>query len=614
MVTPCKPLTVFFCLLGLWLGSGVLEAAEIQVRASRDPVVQSESFALIFSTAESPDAEPDFSPLAKEFEILDQGKSSNFQFLNGHKSHSITWRLELMPKRSGEIVIPVISFGKDHSTPLTVNILPAGGQTTRKNRSEQTESGLLVEAEVSNPAPHLLEQLLLTVRFLNAVPIAGASMPDPTLESGDAIIEKLGADQAYERERQGERYLVSERRYALFPQRSGPLVIAAIPVTVQLPGQGGGSNLLKELLNDPFFKNLPLGPGRPGRTIRLATEPIRLETKPQPANWQGAWLPAHRLILEEKWNPDPPRFQVGEPITRTLTLIADGLTSAHLADIPLKNPDGIKLYPDRPLLENQKEHTGIIGKRQEKIALIPTAPGEVTLPAIEIPWWNIDRQQPDTARLPERRVTVLPAPASATGPSSTPAPAPAVNSAVTPPVPAADAPLPAGAEPTRQPAPPVAATTPAPPPPDAATAGIWPWVALALGTGWLGTGLLWWYRMYRQRTIKVTSTPVGKPDETLPVSRETEEALQRACRNHDPVAARTALMALPDWMRSTALVAEMARLNAALYGRTPSSWHGESLWAAYRSVRDAHPRASRMRFPTVPTSPTSPTLPPLYPS
>ncbi|MBF0190210.1 MAG: protein BatD [Magnetococcales bacterium] len=619
MVTPFKKPAALIGLLA-WILTFPLWAAEIQVRASREPVVQAESFSLIFSTADNPDGDPDFTPLSKDFEILDQGKSTNFQFINGHKSHSVTWTLELMPKHSGAVTIPPLAFGKDRSIPLTLNILPAKDPSATANPTPGDHPELLVEAETSNPTPYRLEQTLLTVRFLNAIPISGASMPEPRISSGDGVIEKLGNDQAYETERHGRRYLASERRYALFPQRSGPLTIDPIPVTVQLPGQGGNT-LLKEFFNDPFIKNLPLGPGRPGQSVRLATQTIHLEAKAQPSSWprSNAWLPAHRIMLTEKWSPDPPVFQVGEPVTRTLTLMADGLSAAQLEEIALQNPEGIKLYPDRPVLENQKEATGIIGKRIHTLALIPTTPGEHRLPAIELPWWNTDQQRQEVARLPERRITVLPAPGTATRPPESqtqPAPQPVPNPESRSVDPASGnrsaAATPETATPaTPDRAPPAGATPPAdasaPPTTAHLPTGTWPWVALVAGLGWMITGLLWW------RGARRRQPPAAPPDNTRKAAgateaRQAEARLRAACLANDPQAARAALalLTLPE-PTPMELADALGQLHATLYGPTPSPWPGERLWTAWQAARA--PGAPASPSPTHP-----PILPPLYPS
>ncbi|MEO5347283.1 MAG: BatD family protein [Magnetococcus sp. YQC-9] len=614
-----------------------LQAADIQVRASRDPLIVGESFALIFSSAESPDGEPDFSPLSREFEILDQGKSNNFQFINGQKSHSVTWTLELMPKRSGEIAIPAIAFGRTRSTPIRLNVLPANARP-QTNGSARDDNDLLLEAEWSNRSPVVQEQIILTLRFLNAVPIAKAAMQEPKVTTGEALIEKLGEDQAFETTRNNRRYVVTERRYAIMPQKSGILTVDPIPLTVQLPGSGPGSSLLQEFFNDPFIKNLPLGPGRAGRTVSLSTEAVQIDVKPPPSAWRGGhWLALHRLELSEKWQPEPHRFQVGEPVTRTLTLQADGATAAQLPDLRLIFPDGVKSYPDKPQLEDQKLVTGIIGKSTTKVALIPSAPGEIVLPALEIPWWNIDKARLEVARVPERRIMVLPsagtpAPshhAAATTPGSrSAADAPASNSAADAP-PGSSATGPTGTIST-PPAKPEdgakteqqnnASATPAPLaspgaaaalPPSPSTpvptdlssvrsAGFWPWLTLFLTSGWLATLGAWWYQSQKRRAQRTG----GDAQRTAAdATRATLEALRHACEANDPKAAHTALL---NYERADAplLMDAIHALQNVLYGRVPTPWQGQTLWQALQADR-SHVAASHEK---------SDILPPLYPT
>ena len=121
------------------------------------------------------------------------------------------------------------------------------------------------------------------------------------------------------------------------------------------------------------------------------------------------WLPANDLSLTESWSQTPPNFVVGEPITRTLTLKADGLTAAQLPSMAMGDSNNFKAYPDQPRLNDKIGSAGISGTRQEKIALIPTRAGEITLPAIEIEWWNLNGKQMEVAKLPARVVTVAPA-------------------------------------------------------------------------------------------------------------------------------------------------------------------------------------------------------------
>jgi len=54
------------------------------------------------------------------------------------------------------------------------------------------------------------------------------------------------------------------------------------------------------------------------------------------------------------------------------------------------------------------EPGGIRGVRKDQYALIGVTAGTVLLPALEVPWWNVETGEWQVARLPERSITVLP--------------------------------------------------------------------------------------------------------------------------------------------------------------------------------------------------------------
>ncbi|MBF0181490.1 MAG: protein BatD [Magnetococcales bacterium] len=552
-----------------------LMAMEIQVRASRNPVALSESFTLTFEARDGVDGDPDFSPLEKEFDILGRNQSSSFQFINGARSQSVTWSLELMAKREGTLTIPAIAFGKERSAPLSITVrnAPPGPPDQAGGDPE----GVLLEVEAASRNPHVQEQVILTIRFLRAVEILNASLTEPRLSSGDGVLEKLGEDRNIDVTRGSRRYRAIERSYALFPQSSGKMVLGPVTLTAQLPGQGGSA--LNDFLNTPFFANIPQGLGRPGRTVRVASQPIEWTIQPARSDFAGQWLPARRLLLSEKWSPDPPALRAGEPVTRILTLQADGLTAAQLPALPDRIPDGWRAYPDRPALEDLKSESGVVGKRMEKIALIPNAPGSYRLPALEIPWWNTETRSREIARLPEREVTVSPAP------QPTPSPAPVAGSPRddAPATPVVPAPAPAGES--------------------GNSGGYWPWLALLFALAWLATLALWWWRAGRPRGGLTTSVPVG--DDSVPLRRAMER-LRVACRAHDPVAARAALTALPVPLSgSPRLAREIHLLNAVLFSANPPAWRGDGLWEAAREA---------LRLSSVGPSTDMAVLPPLYPA
>ena len=368
-----------------WAGQA---RADISVSTDRDPVAMNESFQITFSAHGAVDGDPDFAPLHKDFQVLSTSQSSNFSIINGHIQSSRTWAVTVLPRHSGKLTIPPISFGADRSPAATVQVAETGSPQGQ----QKDDADIYIEAQVSSTHPYVQSQVIYTLRLYRAVPTANASLDEPQVADGDAVIERLDEDKNYETRVNGKRYSVVERKYAIYPQSSGTITISP----VKFEGR---------VAPDTFSLLDPFGP-RP-RTVVRESAPVTLNIKPVPAGFTGShWFPAKHVTLTEEWSLDPPAFKVGEPITRTLVLTADGQTASQLPELPQWVPAGFRSYPDQPQLKDDKNRNGIVGSREEKTALIPNQPGDYVLPAITIPWWNVNTGKMEQATLPQRRITV----------------------------------------------------------------------------------------------------------------------------------------------------------------------------------------------------------------
>jgi hypothetical protein len=564
-----RGLGVVLVLLGALLAVQTVLAASIDVSLDRNPVPINESFTVTFTASAEPDSEPDFTALQQDFEIISQGQSSQFSLNNGRASRQISWQVQLVARKTGTLDIPSIAFGRDRSNPFTVTV------TNGAVRGKQGgEANIFVEVEAEPKNPYVQAQTLITVRVLSRVAFSGDLSP-PIVEG--ATLDKLEQDHEYVTSRDGVQFKVDERRYAFFPQKSGHLSIAPVNLTVQVAGANAMFN--------PMIR-------QGGKTQRLHSDPIELEVRPIPPQFAGKqWLPAAKLELSESWTPTTLQVASGDPLTRTLTLRAEGATVGLLPELSAGElpTHEVKQYPDQPVMKEDKLGSGFSSMRQQKTAFIASRPGSYSLPRIEIPWWNTQTDRMEIARLPERTLTVkgaVPSPA-APPPSAISAPAGQAE-----PVVAASLP-PAGGSPS---------------------AGYWPWLAGVLGLGWLSTALAWWWRRHQ--------TPDRSPAPRLAVGsseRALLDALEQACRAN---AAGTARRALTGWAAERwpgvpaaalerhcggDLGREIGRLNRALYAADASHWNGADLWAAFEAYRKAHGAEAGLTA-------QSPGLEPLYKS
>jgi hypothetical protein len=322
--------------------------------------------------------------------------------------------------------------------------------------------------------------------------------------------------------------------------------------------------------------------------VRIQTEAVALDVKPAAAT---PWLPASSLKIEEHWSGEPAEFKVGEPLTRRLSITAAGLTAEQLPELPAAALDGFKHYSDQPTLENRKSETGITGVREESVAFMPTRAGTYTLPAIEIKWWNTKTGKAESARVPERTITVAPSPEGAYAREPGQEPAPLEGSTE----PDGDS----FAFPTESPVP--------------AVNPLWFWLSVIMGLGWLLTALAWW-RQDRGRKARATAAGERAQADT----GKAEGMLAQACRQNRADAAKDALLAWAraHWeqhppqsldaiaarSRDEAFAAQLRALNAHLYApkSNGAAWDGTALWQAFTLYKKTMDVDKTRKAPSLP--------------
>lgn len=537
------------CLLAALFFSGPAATAEISATLSRNPITIDESFQLTLESDGTTDGDPDFSVLERDFQIVSQSQSQNIQMINGKVTRSSTWNLTLTAQHTGRVTIPAVPFGSDSSKPLTILVKSAAPPQEGLSGDD-----IFLKVGAEPAQAYQGEQILLNIQLYRAVSTDNASLSQPESDDPDILIKKLGEDEQYETNIGDRRYLVVERRYALFTQKTGTLNLAPLVFQGEVIKPGSRRD---SLFGTPFGRF-----GAPGEIRRVQSNPISVVIEPAPSKTSGEpWLPSSNLQLVENWGGENRQFTVGEPVTRTLMLFADGLTSAQLPELKIALPEGLKQYPDQPVLRDRESKEGITGIRQMKVAIVPSRSGSFTLPAINLNWWNINKRRMETASIPEQHIEVLPAPA---GETRSAAPREPVASL-----------------PQQQTAPTLSTAA------DAAT--IWPeTLTVLLGLGWLGTSVAWWYSAHKARRSNPEKPPI--PGST---GKTELRAVRAACLANDPEAAGKALL---EWGRSlwqerpprtlgsiaekttnSGLRKEIAQLERCLYAETSSSWQGAEL-------------------------------------
>jgi len=382
-----------FCLLACSTASFALT---ITAKVDRNSIAMSETLTLTVAIDEQAAfSAPSFEELQQNFDILRQHKSNRYQSMNGKVSSITEWVLTLGPKREGQLIIPSFEYDGEFSDAIPINV-------SKQSNAGGAKRDIFLETTTDKDTAFVQEQIIFTQKLYSAVNISSFD-PEP-LQLDKAKVELL-AQFDYQTRIGGRPYVVVETRYAIYPQHSGKLALPRLRWSIGV--SGGRRNIF-----DPFNNNS-------GRIHRLQSDAIELEIKASPEK-SADWLPAEQLTISQSWSSDPEQMQVGEPITRKIEITAKGLTAAQLPNIDMgQAPElqgRIKTYPEQPQSENDKDNSGITGTRRISTAIIASKAGPLTLPAIEIRWWNTARQQWQTAKLPAMDINVK---ASAANPNQT---------------------------------------------------------------------------------------------------------------------------------------------------------------------------------------------------
>lgn len=391
-----KSLTPWRLILLLFALGAASAYAGVTARVDREHLSLSESLQLTIRVSGSLAADaPDLAVLEQDFEVLERSRSSSFSIGGGQRETATEWQITLAPRRSGQLQIPSLAIDGEKTDPITV--------TVDADPAAAAGSGdVRLEVEADADELHVQQQLLVSVRVLHAVNLERGATLEPLVIDG-AIVSELG-ENTHTRTIGGRRFAVFERRYAVFPQRSGELLIPSIDFRAAVGRAGGG-----------WFDQFG------ARAIRLRSQEKQLRVLP-PVDQATPWLPARVLTLVETWDKDPQQLRAGDSATRTVTLNAHGLTAAQLPSLQPTAIPGLRFYPDQPRLEDTPGEDGITGTRTESAAVIPEHAGTFVLPPVELRWWDTVNRRFETALIPERTIEIQAAAAGANTPTAQAAP------------------------------------------------------------------------------------------------------------------------------------------------------------------------------------------------
>lgn len=366
----------------------IANAATLTSTVNRNTINTNETLTLTVTSDQQVDSSAlDLSTLNNDFEILGVVplNSSSVSDINGQTKRisSTQWTINLAAKREGELQIPAFVINNNRSQAITIKALTP---ENFKNTSTSQSAPLIAIGLAQKISIYPGEQLIYNIELSAAANVRDLS--GNALEVAGASTEVIDQQQ-FQRIENGVARTVVILKYAIFPQESGQITIPSVTFAGLIGGQRS------------FF-------GNQGQRVVGRTKALTVEVKPKPTQSNSTWFPAEKVSIASSWSGDLNSLQTGSPITRTVTVKAQGQLANVIPPLEqaLANNTSVKSYKDKPQLDSQKTTNGFISTRIESEALVANAAGEIKLPAITVDWFNVNTQAWEQATLESETLSV----------------------------------------------------------------------------------------------------------------------------------------------------------------------------------------------------------------
>ncbi|MEM1429142.1 MAG: hypothetical protein AAGG09_06770 [Pseudomonadota bacterium] len=186
------------------------------------------------------------------------------------------------------------------------------------------------------------------------------------------------------------------RRYTLSPMVPGTFALPAQTVTVTWADPDGAAPRRTELSTDPQSLTGVIPPG---------------------AETLDPFLAADGLELSQSIEGETEGIAPGASVLRTVTAEIRGTPPMFLPTLlPPHQIEGLRAYPDAPVLEETENRGVLSGTRTERVTLVAEGGGAGEAPAIAVQWYNLQSGAVETASVEAVAISVDGPPAATLAP------------------------------------------------------------------------------------------------------------------------------------------------------------------------------------------------------
>ena len=384
------PLGVLWLLVA-WPAQGLAQTARAYL--SQNEIALNQQFVLNveLTGTQQVDQDPPVLPDLSAFAVyLGSGTSTSMQIVNGRTSMSLTYQHRYQATAEGTFEIGAVTVragGQDLRTePLTIRIIDGPAGTARSSPGGAdgtiTRQNLFVTATANKARAYVNEAVIVEYRIFTRVDVEGYNVTQQPGTAGFWVEELADAQAGVEQVvRDGLQYASAVvRRVALFPTSAGSATLEPLMLETQVrvPRRS------RSFFGDPFGRDL-FGSRVP---VVVSSDPVDIEVLPLPTGQPDSFT---GLVgqLEVSASIDRTDAETNDALTYRLEVSGTG-NIRTLPDPELGFPSNFEVYP--PEVSERVEPTadGVRGSKVFEYVIVPRAPGQVTIPAVELAYFDIE--------------------------------------------------------------------------------------------------------------------------------------------------------------------------------------------------------------------------------
>lgn len=400
----------------LLLSTELLRAEEVSFTAEAPrSVAVGATFRVTFTVNANGDRfkGPDF----KGFDVLsgpNQSTSQSFQMINGSVSQSVTLQYTYLVRASvaGTFEIRPASItvkGKEYrSNSLTIEASAQGGggaaqgggqpqaQGRQQRQQNQGDDGTVnpndvyVRTLVSKTNPSVGEQITVTYKIYTRVGVSNLQITSLPNISGFWSKDLLDSQKQLQQSTEtidGQEYITAEiRKLALFPLKSGEVVIPPIEMTVVAQVRAKKKSRVRDPWFDAFFNDPFFSGSQQAVEVPLKSNAVKVSVRDlpagKPADFSGA---VGNYTLTS--TVDRTRLKANEAIN--LKIVVSGTGNIEMIDkLPITFPPDFDTY-DPKVTSSLRGGNSIGGSKTFEYLIIPRNAGQFTINPVNFVYYDL---------------------------------------------------------------------------------------------------------------------------------------------------------------------------------------------------------------------------------